>query len=264
MDHVECANCGTVLAGGGPCPKCGSTDRMMRSDLLARPEVRDNISLSFRSRIPIWIYYPAAIQFNLKAIDATTGGHLQKALCLQVINSTAMLVEGVITDSIEEDLESVLFIPETREGVRNKLDGLNFSNWTKKKKLIKGYLKWDLEQLEGFGIMELLFSLRDNTVHGRSYRLTDSRTMQDKVLRRSEPVAIENKHYAEIYRQLGERGWAPPINDHSTIQDEVFLWPAVASGFYASGLAFLRSFFKNIRLKSGVSFQCEFENALKR
>jgi hypothetical protein len=237
---------------------------MMIYDVLSRPEIRDNISLSFRSRIPIWIYYPAAIQFDLKAIDMTIDEHLRKSLCLQVINSTAMLVEGALTDSMEEDLESVLYIPETREEVRKKLDGLNFSNWRKKKELIKEYLGWSLGQLEAFETMELLFSLRDNTGHGRSYRLTDTRTMQGKILRRSEPIGIENKRYADVYRKLEERGWVPPINDYSTIHEEVFLWPVVASGFYENGVAFLRSFFKNIRLKSGVTFRYEFENALKR
>ncbi len=264
MDRLECANCGHAISDDGPCPNCGSMERMILYDLLARPEIRDNISFSFRSRIAIWNYYPAAIKFNLKAIETTTDEYLRKALCLQIINSTAMLVEGVITDSMEEDLESVLYIPETREEVRKKLDGLNFSNWRKKKELIIDYLGWNLEQLEGFEIMDILFSLRDNTGHGRSYRLTDARTMQDKVLRRSESIVIENERYADAYRKLHERGWVPPINDYATIQEEVFLWPAVASGFYEIGVIFLHSFFKNIRLKSGVTFRYEFENALKR
>jgi hypothetical protein len=237
---------------------------MILHDLLALPEIRDNISFSFRSRIAIWIYYPTAIKSNLKVIESTTDEHLRKALSLQVINSTAMLVEGIITDSMEEDLESILYILETREEVRSKLEGLNFSNWRKKKEVSKKYLGWSLEQLEGFEFMELLFILRDNTGHGRSYRLTDARTMQDNVLRRSEPVNIENKRYADVYRKLEERGWVPPINDYSTIQEEVFLWPAVASGFYENGITFLRSFFKNIRLKSGVTFKYEFENAMNR
>ena len=263
MDRLECAKCGQLITADGPCPKCGSTERMVLYDLLARPELLGDFSMSFIASIRLWKYLPAAIQSHLAVMDAGGSAKRIKGLCQQSINSMAELVEGVITDNIEEELESLLYIEATREEFRRKLKGLDFSNWRKKKDLAKSVLGWELEKLEYSDTVDLLFKLRDQLGHGRSYKLTDRRYLKDEVLRRMGPIKIESEKYREIYEELQTKGFVPSIEEHDSMNRDMFLIPSVAKGFYAHGVPFLRSFFKNIRLKSGYNMSYEFEDSMK-
>lgn len=263
MDRLECANCGQLITADGPCPKCGSAERMVLYNLLARPELLGNFSMSFIGTIRLWKYLPAAIQSHLAVMEAAESAKRIKGLCQQSINSMAELVEGVITDNIEEELESLLYIEATRDELREKLKGLDFSNWKKKKKLAESVLGWELNTLENSSTMNLLFKLRDQLGHGRSYRLTDRRYLKDKALRRIGAIEIVNEKYKEIYKDLENKGFVPPIEEHESMNMDMFLMPSVAKGFYSHGVAFLRSFFKNIRLRSGYNMSYEFEDSMK-
>ena len=179
MDYLECANCGRGITEDGPCPNCGSTERMMMYDLLTQPEIRGNISMLFVAPIQIWTYLPAAIQSHLKTIAESRNDREIKGLCLESVNSTAAFVEGLVTDYIELELESLLNIEEKRPTIQPILDGMEFKNWRLKKDLIRNHLRWPMQDFDSFDMTNLLFKLRDQLGHGKSYKLADRRHFKE-------------------------------------------------------------------------------------
>ena len=133
----------------------------------------------------------------------------------------------------------------------------------KKKELAVKTLGWDLEKLPSFDMMDLLFNLRDQMGHGRPYKLSDTRYVKDKVLKREGPITIPDEKYTEIYRQLAGKGVLPLLNSIPPLNIDMFLVQPVSIAFYEHGIIFLRSFFGNIRLTSGMDMRYAFENALK-
>jgi len=263
MDRLECAECGEAIYQQGPCPNCGSSDRMKLVSIHDKPELMEGFSMYFRSTIRNWIYRPATIQHHLLAMTGDAGIWQVKGLCQDVIDSCQALVEGVITDSIEEDLESILHIQETRQQIEQVLGELNSKTWVRKKEIAKEFCNWDVKALESFEIVDLFFRLRNQASHGRSYHLRDTRVIMDNKLVRSGPIAIDNKKFADIYKALEEKQIVPAIAAHASMNMDMFYIPVVAKANYEHAVIFLRSFFKAHRPRSNCSMSHEFESALK-
>lgn len=260
---MECAKCGLVLTADGRCPRCGSTERMLMVNLLDRVEIRENISMTFVAPVRIWTYLPAAIQSHLKTVATSQIDREKKGLCLESVISSAAFVEGLVTDYIEMELESCLHIETRKEKVQGMLKGLEWSNWLRKKKLVQQEFGWLLEDLDGYDMIELLFKLRDQFGHGKSYQLADQRRIKGDKLQRVGPISVSGKKYGEIYQELSSRGILPPIEQHPDMNVEMFLVPDVAAAFYTHAVKFLQSFVKNIRLRNGRGMSDLLEATIK-
>jgi len=265
MDRIECANCAQILTAEGPCPNCGSSERMRLVNLLARPEIRQSISMKVVAPMQIWTYLPAAIQAQLNAIASVANDWEGKGLCLSTIISIATLVEGVVTDYIENELETLAHVPAFKREGQLFLDGLESIGWGKKIKLIRKHFEsWKLEDLQSFDMIELLFEVRDQLAHGKSYRLVDRRVEKDGKWQRIGPITHTSKKYYEIYQKLSSKGILPPIEDHPDINLEMFLVPAIPVTFFEESILFLRSFVKDVRLTSGYNMSELLESALRQ
>jgi hypothetical protein len=264
MDRIECANCAHIVTAEGPCPNCGSSERMRLINLLARPEIRQSISMMVVAPMQIWTYLPAAIQAQLNAIASGANDWEGKGLCLSAVISIATLVEGVVTDYIENELETLPHEPSFKREAQQFLDGLESIGWGKKIKLIRKHFgSWKLEDLQSFDMIELLFEIRDQLAHGKSYKLVDRRVIKDDKWQRNGPISHTSKKYHEIYAKLSSRGILPPIEDHPDINFEMFLGPHVSDAFYQHSILFLRSLVKNIPFKSGFDMAGLLEIALQ-
>jgi hypothetical protein len=263
MDHIECANCVQVLTADGPCPRCGSRERRVVTDLLVRAEIRETITMTFVAPIQIWTYLPAAIQSHLRTMAASQNDREIKALCLESVISTAVLVEGLVTDHIERELEFLLNRAANREPIQKWLDSLEFRNWRKKVELAHDALGWSVGEVDSADMIELLFKLRDQMSHGKSYKLADRRHFSDNKLQRSGSIVLVDGKYGGIYEGLSSRGILPPIELHPDINVEMFLVPKLAAAFFEHGVKFLRSFVRDIRLRDGVDVSCLLEQALR-
>lgn len=228
-----------------------------------KPELMEGFSMSFRSTIRNWMYRPATIQHHLLAMAGNASPWQVKGLCQDVIDSCQALVEGVITDSLEEDLESIQHKEDTRVQTDKLLVEINYKTWKWKKDTAKKFCGWDLGALEGFETVDLFFQLRNQASHGRSYHLRDTRVIRDNKLVRSGPISIDNVTFAAIYKKLEEAQIVPPIGEHDSMNIDMFYIPAVAKANYENAVTFLRSFFKTFRPRSNYSMSHEFESALK-
>jgi hypothetical protein len=263
MNLIECSRCGKLIQKEASCPNCGSSDRVKIVSIHDKPELMEGFSMSFRSIIRNWVYRPAAIQHHLSSMTGDASVWLVKGICQDVIDSCQALVEGVITDSIEEDLESVLYIQDTRNQIEQVLDELNFKTWGRKKEIAKEFCNWDLKALESFEIVDLFFGLRNQASHGRSYHLRDTRVLTDNKLTRLGPLVIDNKKFSDIYKALEEKQIVPAIASDASMNMDMFYTPIVAKANYEHAVGFLRSFLKAYRPRSNYSMSHEFESALK-
>jgi len=217
----------------------------------------------FVAPIQIWTYLPAAVQSHLKTIATSQNDREIKGLCLESVNSTAAFVEGLVTDYIELELESLLNVQERRATIQSILDGMERKNWRLKKKVIKNHLKWPLQDFDSFDMTDLLFKLRDQLGHGKSYKLADRRHLKDGKLQRDGSIMLAGEKYGEIYQVLSSRGILPPIQEHPSMNVEMFLVPSVANVFFEHAVRFLRAFVKNVHLKNGLDMSDLLEATLK-
>jgi len=261
MHQYSCAKCRYFLkATDIKCPKCGSTERDILISLLGNVEIRDSISMSIISQHRIWTYITKTIQYNIKNLSGDPKDIPVSGLCLDIIVSTASLIEGIVTDHIVNELEFFLSDPLKKGKNEKYLKEIHLKAWAWKKKILK-YLNWNIDQLENFDLIENLFSLRNNIAHGKSYNIVETRGFKDKVLVRSKPVAIENENYFKVYRFLVEKGIVNDLIFHSVLSVEFFLVPAVAEYFYEGSKLFLNDFFRTIKLNSNLNMQPEYERA---
>jgi hypothetical protein len=144
MDRVECGNCGLVLTADGACRRCGSMEQMRLQNLRDYLEINllETFSMTFVAPIQIWTYLPAAIQSHLRTMAESQKDREIKGLCLVSVVSTAALVEGLVTDYIERELESLLNKATDREPFQKLLNGLEEKGWGRKETLAQRELGW--------------------------------------------------------------------------------------------------------------------------
>ena len=210
----------------------------------------------------VWSFLPAGIESTLDEMPAAIPNRKVKGKCLTVIISAAALVEGIVTDAIESELDAMQQDPEKRVYAEKQLKVLNRKGWAEKKKIVNAW-NWNLAVLDCFEMVELLFSIRNNLGHGRSYRMKDERVFKDKAFARKESVKIDNELYHKVYARLLDCGLISPLDDIAGMSIEVFLAPAVAKCFYQEAVAFLRSFLEMVPLRYENNLRREFEEAMK-
>jgi hypothetical protein len=260
---LSCNDCGkTQEAETGECPNCGSKNTFWNVPAAwLMPMGGIKISMVVRHRM--WVYLPAGIEESLQgAVNAATP-FKTKGSCLSAIGSSAFLVEGIVTDYLEMELNARKSRGENEANLDDELAGLEHIGWDKKLKKASR-LGWNLEGLEGYDMVEVLFSLRGNLVHGRTYTMIDPRMLIDNAWRRPEPVQIQNESYYKVYQKLFELGLAPSLEDMPGLSVEVFLTAPVARFLYEAALKYIKSFIDTIILSSGENLRREFEEAIRQ
>lgn len=222
----------------------------------------EGMSLSVSVRHRVWSCLPDGIRSSLDEMLAGMPDRKIKGRCLSAMITTAALVEGVVTDALEGQLESMVGDPEKKVFAEKQLKELNRIAWAKKKELA-GVLSWDLGVLACFEMVEMLFSIRNNLGHGRSYKIKDARVFKDQAFRRTDPVHIENELYQKVYLKLHERGLLPPLENNPGMSVEIFLTPEVARFFFEEAILFLRAFLDTTIITNGDQLKTEFEESLR-
>jgi hypothetical protein len=261
MHLLSCDDCGkTQQTESIICPTCGGKKTMILHNIcsMVSPE---SISFSVEVLHRTWAFLPSGIQSSLAKMPVGVVDKKTKGECLMVMISTAALVEGVYTDAIEAKLEVMLLDAEKKVFAEKQLRELNRIAWHMKK-LLAEKLSWDLIVLNCFEVVELLFAIRNNLGHGRSYKIRDTRAFKNNAFRRKGPVSIANERYQRIYQKLFEKGILPPLEDNPGMSMEVFLTPAVAKFFYQDAISFLRSFLDATQVNNGYDLRPEFEQAI--
>lgn len=261
MPYLSCNDCGVSQSAETiVCPSCGSTNTMINIPLSHFIPLEE-ITITAIVRHRMWSFLPAAIDALLNAMTNPSALEI-KGECLMAISSAAFLVEGVVTDYIEMELEAQRSVVEKTVEAEKDLNRLDGIGWDKKKKLAKR-LGWDLPAIEGFDLVEVLFGMRGNLGHGRSYCIVDPRNLQDGVWRRVNPVRINSDKYYSVYQKLNELGLVTSLEEDPGLSTEVFLTPKVTRAFYEMALAYVRAFFEAVKLTSGENLRDEFEQAVK-
>jgi hypothetical protein len=261
---IECENCNEILGNPNePCPKCKSDKKRILYSVMNFMNPDDQISISIEATHRIWPYLPKSIQHTFKILKEKLPHQIEKGFCLQIILSTAAFVEGIVTDHIEEELRFLLPDPTKGGQAKDFLEGLEFNNWEKKNRKIVPFLKWEIPQLENYALVDVLFNIRNNLGHGKSYKVVDKRTFNKKAWVREQPEDIENINYTKVYKALVEKGILPEMDLNSTFLIEPFLSPSIADFFYSGALIFLYDFHKQIKLSNHLDMLPEFENSIK-
>lgn len=261
MQFQECAACATPLTDiNKPCPKCGSVTQVTLISLLDIIPKGEQITLTISYRNRVWEPLPGSLHFLLEQMVAATFNPFSQGLSMQVINTTAVFVEGVITDCLEEEI--VCQICQNNLLINQKhLDMLNGKGWQIKKQLVKEILHFDIAVLNNADEADILFDIRNNIAHGRSYTVNYNAYFRHRNEQNNTEITILNKKYSRIHLRLETLGLLPPLQQNGNLTIELFFKPKVAKQLYDWAISFLTDFFDKANVNStqeikDAFFQC--------
>jgi hypothetical protein len=256
---IECAKCATVLPNQEDhCPNCGSLEKNRLINIVDLLGLNEEVSLSITQHNSIWNLLPKSLDFFVKHLDDENFREYGTGFSIQVMVNTAILIEGLITDCIEEGIEKI-----TKAGgnLSDKERDLDHASWVVKKNSIRDILKIELNDLPKFDEIETLFLIRNNVSHGRSYKIAHNTTFRNQSKPHSSEIEIKNRSYKRVYNKLEILGLVPQLQQSSMLNIGALFRPQVAKFFYNAAIDFLKNWIDLPQIKEFPQIQKDFKNA---
>lgn len=259
MEIIECANCATRLTNQvDPCPNCGGTHKQILMNIQDVLKLDEEVSLSITQHNSFWNLLPRSLRFLTEKMNEPSFMHHGVGFAIQVMISSAMVVEGLLTDCIEEGIDR-----SQKSGSAAPVSEreIAYAKWSEKKKYCKDVLAIDIEQLAKYDEVDILFQIRNNIGHGRSYKVAHTTTFRNRSKPHSSEIEIKNKSYANVYRKLEATGLVPPLQQNSVLNIDMLFRPSIAKNLYDNSIEFLSAFLQQESIRPFEKIQRDFRDA---
>lgn len=260
MQTLECQDCGTQLTNEtAPCPNCGSIRKQYLISIQDVLKIDEEVSLSITQHNSFWNLLPHSLRFLVEKLSDNSFQQHGVGFSVQAMISCAMIVEGLLTDCLEEELSRA----KQRGSVFTSIEKeIPYASWAKKKDYVAAVLGIDISTLPKSDEVEILFQIRNNIGHGRSYKVAHTTVFRNSSLPHSSEIEIMNRTYANVYRKLEAAGMLPPLQTNSVLNIDMLFRPDIAKYFYNASVIFLRSWmqlepmihFEKIQRDFGIAF----------
>jgi len=198
----------------------------------------------------LWSYIPPTLIWLLKS-RIPGSNSIQSGVSFTIINNLAILVEGFITDILVSYLDK-------NELVKSKeILNIENSSWESKVKKFEKLFKKELITSTDFESIDVLFDLRNNFSHGKTYLEKEIRDISNG---KKAPLESINNNYEKARRYLIKHKVIEPIENPSNV---VFWKLNVSFFFFLEVQRFLFQVIHNIEFESKSSILAELETAFK-
>jgi hypothetical protein len=197
------------------------TEQTIHINVELRKEGLHNVSITKTRIWPQLLTYLRWSVFGKQIPSFVSGG-----LGLNILNNLAIIVEGVVTDLVEEHAKrtGLISLDCDRDG------------WDKKKKAYNRIFQNKLETYPCYDAVEVLFWFRNNIAHGRSH--SEVLKIESETGEKS-PIESESKKYEKIRRYLIDKKM---MKNSDTPNNVDFLWKLEnAIVLYSQVIIFLES-----------------------
>jgi len=196
----------------------------------------------------LWSYLPPTLGWLMKSrIPASAS--IQGGVSFTIINNLAILVEGFITDLLVGHLDKYELV-KSRE-----ILNLESSSWENKMKKFKSFFKKDFQTFPEYQSIDILFDLRNNFSHGRTYL---EKSTRDISTGKEAPIESVNSNYQKARQYLISRN---VIKVKSLQANEVFWNLSVAFFLFLEVKSFLFRTIENVEFNSKKSILAELQTA---
>jgi hypothetical protein len=255
---IECADCYQILSKNqGPCPNCGSERRNILTPIQDILSFGQHVQLSIVQYNPVWTVFADGLQYLMNHLEEDPFKKFEQSFSMQAMVNTAMLVEGILTDCLEEEIGG-----RDNSGTERVIGEreMEYATWEKKKQYIKDLFGIEVIEFPQSDILNTLFLVRNNISHGRSYRVAHNTTIRSRQEDHSNDIEIKNKTYARVYAELEKHQLLPPLQQQSVLNIDFLFKATIAKYLYEAAILFLHAWLDQPQMKRFDKIQRDFNS----